>query len=938
MNTCSKYKLLNRRGDNINFINETFWAKKQEKNGRFEWLSLKQHLEDTRRISGLLWEHWMSSGQKQLIINSLNIKSEEKAKALVQFLGSIHDFGKATPAFQTMEGYNCSKDLEFMLLEKLEREGFKGISNPNLSSPKKTHHALASQCLLSWYGVGDDICSIVGAHHGKPIDNKILYKNQKSYDRNYFQVEDSNDEIHKKWKYEQNQIFQWALEINDFTSIEELPHILQPAQVILSGLIIMADWIASNENYFPLLPIDMAEDENQQKRIEYGWNKWNKSDLWEAQQNSDSLVVYKDRFGYEPKSVQEVFFNLIKNTENPGIFILEAPMGVGKTEAALVASEQLAHKTGRNGLFFGLPTQATSNGIFPRIVDWLKRVDYYSKIKNPEWKYSLRLVHGKAALNEEFRSLAQNINLDEGEEEKETVIVNEWFSGRKTSSLDQFVVGTIDHFLLTALKQKHLALRHLGFSGKVVVIDEVHAYDAYMSQYLFKALRWMGAYGVPVVILSATLPADRRDKIIEYYMRGTGVDWRNVKKPSTGLMTCAYPLVTYNDGDMIKQETNFDKEEEISVEIIRKNNENIYNLVENLVNDGGIIGIIVNTVKRAQEIAKICAEKFGEEIVELLHSNFIDPDRTKKEKNLLNIIGKGANRPIKKIIIGTQVIEQSLDIDFDVLISELAPMDLLIQRIGRLHRHKILRPLKHKNPIVYVLGTDENLEFEGGSSFVYGDYLLARTQYFLPKEMSLPRDISVLVQKVYNNDTIELEEKLKSIYNEMQDKHFTNISKKELKAKAFRIDKPVLKNSRANDSSLIGWLKDRIEYESEERSYAQVRDIQDIIEVIALKKIGDGYGIFGENIDISSKIEDFKIGKKVAQQTLKLPKILSATYNVDKTIEELEGYYNKYLKNWQNQPWLKGALGIIFDENNSFILGGMRLVYDEKYGLTYERK
>ena len=115
---------------------------------------------------------------------------------------------------------------------------------------------------------------------------------------------------------------------------------------------------------------------------------------------------------------------------------------------------------------------------------------------------------------------AQNVNIDG--DENGSVTVNEWFSGRKTGSLDDFVVGTVDQFLMVALKQKHLALRHLGFSKKIVVIDEVHAYDVYMSQYLYQAVRWMGAYRAPVIILSATLPADRRFKLVEQYMRGAG--------------------------------------------------------------------------------------------------------------------------------------------------------------------------------------------------------------------------------------------------------------------------------------------------------------------------------------------------------------------------------------------------------------------------------
>ena len=176
---------------------------------------------------------------------------------------------------------------------------------------------------------------------------------------------------------------------------------------------------------------------------------------------------------------------------------LEATTGIGKTEAALVAAEELAYKTGRSGLFFGLPTQATSNGIFPRIVDWMNKLEKLDMLQNDntdkcddlyecemeEHNKSIRLCHGKAYLNEVFRSLASSINVDESENgiSESEIIVNQWFSGRKTAVLDDFVVGTVDQLLMMSLKQKHLALRHLGLSKKVVIIDEVHAYDASVS-------------------------------------------------------------------------------------------------------------------------------------------------------------------------------------------------------------------------------------------------------------------------------------------------------------------------------------------------------------------------------------------------------------------------------------------------------------------------
>lgn len=913
-----------------------FWAKKREDKGQLLWLPLMQHLEDTKNVAGLLWEHWLGDGQKKLITDSLesDFQTDNLAKCLVRFLAASHDIGKATPAFQTQKGFSNSEDLDIQLLEKLEQAGFTGISTVYLQFPRKSHHSIAGQYLLSTYGVKEDISTIIGGHHGKPVDETKEYKEQgKSYPSNYFQVEDKNNVIHHRWEQVQQEIFHWALESCGFETVADLPIIKQPAQVVLNGLLIMADWIASNEHFFPLLDVNEDEVQDQNSRLEIGFKKWKKTSTWGSENIINPDGLYKKRFGFSPRNVQSILSQTIENTAKPGIVILEAPMGLGKTEASLVAAEQLAAKTGRNGLFFGLPTQATSNGIFTRIEKWLENI--VSELDDP---LSIHLAHGKAALNEHFAELPRSTNMNIDDWDDGSVVVNEWFSGRKTTALDDFVVGTVDQFLMVALKQKHLALRHLGFSKKVVVIDEVHAYDAYMSQYLLEAIKWMGAYGVPVVILSATLPSKQRENILRHYMAGMGIKWRDIENANQ-LKTDAYPLITYSDGSEIHQVKTFEEQSHKDIHVIRLQEEKLIETVTDALKDGGIVGVIVNTVKRAQELARHFSDKFGADKVDLLHSSFIATERIRKEKELLQQIGKGVTRPFRKIIIGTQVIEQSLDIDFDVMISDLAPMDLLIQRIGRLHRHDTTRPQKHKAARFYVLGISDDLIFEEGSAFVYGDYLLARTQHFLPDVMRLPDDISPLVQKVYNSgELIEFSnDELEQKYLDAEMEHHRKITEKETKAKAYRINDPVLKESRLRKGNLIGWLNNSHPNESEEKAYAQVRDIEDTIEVIALKEMDGGYRLFGEDSDISQHITDFDTAKKIAKNTLRLPMILSKIYNVDKTIEELEEYNRVYLNGWRDSSWLKGSLGIIFNQNNECVLNGYKIRYNEKYGVEIER-
>ncbi|MCD1147303.1 CRISPR-associated helicase Cas3' [Peptoniphilus sp. KCTC 25270] len=912
----------------MNHFEEVLWAKKKVEGSRLLWLPLWQHMEDTGFVMGQLWEHWLSQGVKDFIGENLYPLDEEEIKKLCVFLGYSHDLGKACASFQSMSGVPNQRDLDARLMENLERHGFTGISQLVLSSSRETPHALMGQALFMEYGVGEDISSIVGGHHGKAPDSMKAVREHGPfcYDANYFQVDDKKSEIYKKWDEGQRNLFARILRENRYSSIEELPSIPQKVQILLSGLLIMADWIASNERYFPLIDLEEEGVQDQEKRRIEGWRKWEKTNLYEGEYLPEVEEVFQCHFGFSPRNVQEVFSHCMEKTENPGIFILEAPMGIGKTEAALAGVEILSYKKRSRGMFFGLPTQATSNGLYPRVYDWLKKW-----MEETENTTSIRLLHGKASLNEEFAGLAENINVDESR--NESVQVNQWFSGRKTASLDDFVIGTVDQFLLLALKQKHLALRHLGFSKKVIVLDEIHSYDTYMAQYLYRAVEWLGTYNVPVIILSATLPRERREELIIHYMQGRGLKKREMKKQMESFPIGSYPVVTYTDGDLVLQETSFEEMEEKKVAIHFLGEENRMDFLEEKLQNGGIIGIIVNTVKRAQQFTEECSERFGPEMVDLLHSSFIGTHRVKKEEDLMAQIGKGGNRPKGKIIIGTQVMEQSLDIDFDLLISDLAPMDLLIQRIGRLHRHKIPRPKGFEIPQCYVMGRSDILEFEPGSMAVYGGYLLARTQFYLPENVMIPKDIPTLVEKVYGTENICFPHELEVIYNNMKEKEKDKHTKKETKAKVYQILSP----GRKKQKSLIGWLSFESLVETEERASQQVRDSLDTIEIIALKKIGNGYGIFGEEEDISLKISDFEIAREVAKQTLKLPSILCMPNNIDATIDQLEAYRIQNLKEWEEIIWLKGALGIVFDEENTFILNGVRLTYDEKLGLKYER-
>lgn len=906
------------------------WAKKEERAGRFYWLSLVTHLEDTMNVSRWLWNNWLSDRQREFCINSINPSNEETASDLAAFLGAVHDIGKATPAFQTQKGFSNSPDLDVMLLEKLERAGFSGIADLTLTGSRKSHHTVAGEYLLSQFQVKDDIGSIIGGHHGKPADERFEIEDQSAYVENLFQNEDKTSEIYKKWSHVQKVIYNWALEAARFENADQLPEISKPGQVIYSGLLIMADWIASNAEYFPLIPIDSEYNPDCATRYKNGISAWYKSLPLQIQSYPQADELFNYRFGFQPRNFQKIVCETVGHIQEPGIVILEAPMGLGKTEAALAAAEEIASKTGSSGLFFGLPTQATSNSMFERVHQWLENLtDSYDE------KQSLRLQHGKAALNEEMNRLQNASSVDLDGENGSNVYVNQWFSGRKKASLDDFVVGTVDGFLLTALKQKHLALRHLGFSKKVIIIDEVHAYDTYMQQYLEEALRWMGAYGAPVILVSATLPLEKRKELIAAYLKGKGVKGRDIIFPEI-LTGCHYPLISYTDGMTVKAQASFEPVKDKIVYIKKISEDGLLDKVTELLEGNGVIGIIVNTVSKAQKLGKICKEHFGNDTVDILHSAIIATDRVRKENTLMRMIGKGGDRPKRKIIIGTQVIEQSLDIDFDVLITDLCPVDLLIQRIGRLHRHEIQRPERNREPVVYVMGTSTQLEFEKGTERIYAKYYLIRTQYFLPDEIRIPTDIPILIDQVYGSEKLELQGEQVNTYQASGKQMELDKQNKQNKALTYRIDAPHIR-IKPDKYNLIGWLENPDFSRSDETATAQVRDIADTIEVIAVKQTGNGYGTFDNEEDISARIDEPGISRELTKQTIRLPLFATRKKGISATIEFLEKYNLKCLPDWQDQPWLKGSLGIVFDENGRFDMNGIILKYDNEYGLREEK-
>lgn len=936
------------------------WGKLSH-NGSHDWLPLWVHLCDSGEVAKLLWDHWLPENTKRIIAEGIRGTSEqgddpqEYARKIAVLMALAHDIGKAAPIFQEKANHVGFRDV----VDEIEGKGL-DISFHSGNARSFTH-AIIAQKILEAQGMDKSYAVVIGGHHGKPPNEN----NDVDRAADYSHVTGVGE---TGWADVQAELVQLAL---DKACMPGLPGgtLSIPAQVLLTGFLIMTDWIASGDG-FPLISRDYQYSavESGKQRAQRAWKQLHLPEFGEFSDACPWESLYHTRFGLDtPRPMQISSLQVALETDNPGIFVIEAPMGEGKTEAALAAAEVLARKYKMSGVYFALPTQATSDGIFERIEKWIRTL-------HPKGSKSIFLAHGKAGFNKDYAGIKIHSNirtyekLDQGETaSQEAVIVNDWTQGRKKGLLSDFVVGTIDQILMCGLKQKHLALRHLGVVNKVVIIDECHAYDTYMSSYLDLVLSWLGAYHIPVIVLSATLPSHRRRELIDAYRES----WRHKKPQKKSILALlekpiekiektieekpkgskAFPLISYTDGCDIKEKVPQKSGRKLTVKVVVLGSAKLLVTLQSLLVDGGCVGIICNTVQKAQKIARMLETCLGSEYVRLLHSRFISCDRVSKEDEIRSLLGppKGEGeekRPQKLIVVGTQVMEQSLDVDFDLLVSDICPMDLLLQRMGRLHRHvrHKSRPPRLREAVCFVMGIEGETEFDPGSTAVYGQYLLLKTKAFLKDRVLMPDDIPELVQQSYEEGyDAEMAYRLcndsnsRDIQGECQQakaEHDKIISGKKNRAETFQIMKPV-----AQGKNLMGWLRADMKDQSGKRGEATVRDANTSLDVVVVVQKDDGYMYtlpwLLEYPDI--KIEGVPydaLAKAIAGCSVSLPTYFTGNWNIDQVIAELETIaLDRHLDNWYESYWLEGELFLVLNEKHEMLLVDKILAYDKKYGL-----
>lgn len=721
-----------------------FWAKTNQSTG--DWHPLLLHMLDVAVVADAILAREPDSTRRKLA-SSLGL-TWELARPWILLLIACHDLGKACPGFQ------LKWDPARALIESM---GLK--LRPNVETA--INHAFVSQLalvdLLIELGWAEDLAELVagavGCHHGErasPIRLNDLEGNEKSLGG-------------KDWQQSRGEILDALKSALGAKIVPTKPTLSGPEFMLLAGLTSFADWIGSNDEWFPFGTPEDCDDlagwiGKRRIRAEtaldaIGW--------FERAPLLDSNRSFADVFGFPPRPLQDAVASAVSTVSKPCILLVEAPMGEGKTEAAFYAHLELQRRLGHRGLYVALPTKATGNAMFIRTMEFLERF-------HCDRHLDLQLLHGGTLLNDSFQDLRlRGIHAEGGDG---SIRAGEWFTHKKRALLSEYGVGTIDQALMPILPVRHNFVRLWGLANRVVVFDEIHAYDAYTGTLLIHLLRWLLALDSSVILLSATLPPSFRDKLAGIV--GSEMPTSEASYPRLSLFKPGMvEQVAFHADPARRREV---KLEGISPELDRIRDESLLR-----TGKGGLALVLVNTVQRAQDLYRLfpsseaicdggitvgCRLEDGTE-VHLFHARFPADKRQVRENSALALFGKDGVREGKKILISTQVAEQSLDLDFDFMITDLAPVDLVLQRAGRLWRHaRPSRPVL--DPTLLVAGLDGQEPPDFGKPLwwgaVYREDVLLRTWALLKRRDSLvlPDDIDAMVKAVYE-DGVELSEALR---------------------------------------------------------------------------------------------------------------------------------------------------------------------------------
>jgi CRISPR-associated endonuclease/helicase Cas3 len=540
----------------------------------------------------------------------------------------------------------------------------------------------------------------------------------------------------------------------------------------------LADWIGSHEEWFPYtIPdptVDLATalDSYWMLAKERAAHAVRCAGLYApplAQSKSFSSLT-----GIAHPSPAQEWAEDVRIPETPTLFILEDVTGSGKTEAAQMLVHRLLCAGKGSGAYWAMPTQATANAMYSRQGDAIAALFADDSSTRP----SLALAHGQARLNARFQKSVLNGTVSSAVTDMKDAADSELPSGaacaafladdRRTSLLADIGAGTIDQAILGVLPTRFNALRLFALSEKILIIDEAHAYDAYVSRELEVLLQFHSSLGGSAIVLSATLAKSQREGLIHAWLRGS-----SQYNPDDVTLSMSYPLATVVARNTnVVEETPLDAAPRVRRSIAVRFVHSANSIIEEILRGqeiGATVAWVRNSVGDCLDAARELREKGLDPIV--FHARFAQCDRQAREQEILHLFGPGQNGDgPKKVVIATQVIEQSLDISFEMMFSDVAPIDLLIQRAGRLQRHEARGSGRRRsNPELVVLAPvmadDPPADWLKGllpaTAYIYGNTgviwrtvrALVQTGHICsPGTAGEAASIRALIEAVYGND------------------------------------------------------------------------------------------------------------------------------------------------------------------------------------------
>lgn len=683
--------------------------------------SLLCHMLDVAACAEALWDRLPATAK---CLTLLSPSDADKSRASCAFLAGAHDVGKANKYFQN----KCAEQAR-----RLQACGFLLPISPD--EPER--HSQATGAFLKAWLVeqwkwdsqsADWVALAVGGHHG------VFPRHTNTVTLG----------VHEEpWKCVGRDLLNaiaGALQLNDPVP---KPEPLNPFLGWLAGFVSVADWLGSHETMTVWETGNRAPREYLEEARERARNLLD--DLNWYRPSGGKPIELKELVpdGRSPNCLQELSAR-ISNAYR--LAIIEAPTGEGKTEAAFALAEP--YRSYGAGIYFALPTMATANGLHARVESYLRKA-----VNDPT--VNARLLHSHAWLFRDNSTTAANPGPEGADQEGQA---HDWFAGSKRALLAPYGVGTIDQALIAALRAKHGFVRLFALSGKTIVIDEVHAYDVYMGDLLEVLLGWLRALNCRVVMLSATLPKARREALL----RAWGVQ--------DGFPRGEYPCITWVDSSGAAHSEPFEisPRKPLTIAVLENSEEEPWclaakQILKRVQTQGGQGALVLNTVRDAQNAYFwLRQQALGNTELDLFHARFTAHDRDAIEKRVLKRYGKDGDRSKPRILVATQVVEQSLDLDFDYMVSALAPIDLLIQRAGRLHRHRRsadgrLRrdggPDERPDPILEVVSPQlDGAGFPVVNDLVYSPDILLRTLATIKRDMKLTQasDVSKAIETVYS--------------------------------------------------------------------------------------------------------------------------------------------------------------------------------------------